>query len=66
MVSGRLAAFQVVGGGQVPSAGVVALGNVKDTLPLLGIVDVEGRAVAVIVGLAQLHTAQRIKALCLQ
>ena len=35
----------MVGGGQVTGAGMVAPGNVKDALPLPGVVNIEGRAV---------------------
>ena len=38
--------------GQVTGAGMVAPGNVKDALPLPGVVNIEGRAVAVVVFLA--------------
>ena len=57
---------QMVGGGQVTGAGMVAPGNVKDALPLPGVVNIEGRAVAVVVFLAQLHAAERVKALRLE
>ena len=45
---------------------MVAPGNVKDALPLPGVVNIEGRAVAVVVFLAQLHAAERVKALRLE
>ena len=57
---------QMVGDGQVTRAGMVAPGNVKDALPLPGVVNIEGRAVAVVVFLAQLHAAERVKALRLE
>ena len=57
---------QMVGGGQVTGAGMVAPGNVKDALPLPSVVNIEGRAVAVVVFLAQLHAAERVKALRLE
>ena len=56
----------MVGGGQVTGAGMVTPGNVKDALPLPGVVNIEGRAVAVVVFLAQLHAAERVKALRLE
>ena len=58
--------IEVIGRSQIPGAGVVALGNVKDALPLLCIINLQCGFITVIVLLAKLHTAQGITTVRLQ